>query len=389
MTLFRLLLVVGARPNFVKIAPIVRELKRWPDHFAWRLLHTGQHYDAAMSDVFFRQLGIPRPDLDLGVGSGSHAQQTAAIMTAFEPIVLDWQPDMVLVVGDVNSTIACALVAAKLGTRIAHVEAGLRSFDRGMPEEINRVLTDQLSDLLFTTEESAHDNLMREGIAPDRIHFVGNVMIDTLLEHRDHARSLNIPERYGLTRGGYAVLTLHRPSNVDDTDTLVRLLTALDEIAAETPIMFPVHPRTRAALVRSPRASSLLAGTRFRMLDPLGYVEFLGLMADSRLVLTDSGGVQEETTMLGVPCLTLRDTTERPVTISHGTNHLVGTDPDRILEAWRNMRNGDVPARIPALWDGEAARRIVEVLRRVARSAGEEGDAIEGTLGSHPAGAAQ
>jgi UDP-N-acetylglucosamine 2-epimerase (non-hydrolysing) len=385
---FRLLLVVGARPNFVKIAPIVRELKRWPDHFAWRLIHTGQHYDAAMSDVFFRQLGIPRPDLDLGVGSGSHAQQTAAIMTAFEPIVLEWQPDMVLVVGDVNSTIACALVAAKLGTRIAHVEAGLRSFDRAMPEEINRVLTDQLSDLLFTTEESAHDNLLREGIAPDRIHFVGNVMIDTLLEHRDHARSLNIPQRYGLTRGGYAVLTLHRPSNVDDTETLLRLLTALDEIAAEVPIVFPVHPRTRTALARSPRASALLAGKRFRLLDPLGYVEFLGLMADSRLVLTDSGGVQEETTMLGVPCLTLRDTTERPVTISHGTNQVVGTDPDRILEAWRNMRNGDTSARIPALWDGEAARRIVDVLRHVALGRHEAADAVEGLLAPRPAGAA-
>jgi UDP-N-acetylglucosamine 2-epimerase (non-hydrolysing) len=385
---FRLLLVVGARPNFVKIAPIVRELKHWPDHFAWRLIHTGQHYDAAMSDVFFRQLGIPRPDLDLGVGSGSHAQQTAAIMTAFEPIVLEWQPDMVLVVGDVNSTIACALVAAKLGTRIAHVEAGLRSFDRAMPEEINRVLTDQLSDLLFTTEESAHDNLLREGIAPDRIHFVGNVMIDTLLEHRDHARSLNIPQRYGLTRGGYAVLTLHRPSNVDDTETLLRLLTALDEIAAEVPIVFPVHPRTRTALARSPRASALLAGKRFRLLDPLGYVEFLGLMADSRLVLTDSGGVQEETTMLGVPCLTLRDTTERPVTISHGTNQVVGTDPDRILEAWRNMRNGDTSARIPALWDGEAARRIVDVLRHVALGRHEAADAVEGLLAPRPAGAA-
>ena len=388
MTPFRLLLVVGARPNFVKIAPIVRELKRWPDHFDWRLIHTGQHYDAAMSDVFFRQLGIPRPDLDLGVGSGSHAQQTAAIMTAFEPIVLDWQPDMVLVVGDVNSTIACALVAAKLGTRIAHVEAGLRSFDRDMPEEVNRVLTDQLSDLLFTTEESAHGNLMREGIAPDRIHFVGNVMIDTLLEHREHARSLNIPEQYGLTRGAYAVLTLHRPSNVDDPDALSRLLAALDEIANETPIVFPVHPRTRAALVRSPHASALLAGKRFLMLDPLGYVEFLGLMADSRLVLTDSGGVQEETTMLGVPCLTLRDTTERPVTISHGTNRLVGTDPDRILEAWRDMRHGATPARIPALWDGEAARRIVDVLRQVALGRHEAADAMNGMLAPRPAGAA-
>jgi len=372
----RLLFVVGARPNFMKIAPIVRELERDSSGFEWRLVHTGQHYDASMSDVFFRQLGIPRPDVDLGVGSGSHAQQTAAIMSAFEPVLQDWRPDLVVVVGDVNSTIACALVAAKLRVKVAHVEAGLRSFDRDMPEEINRILTDQLSDLLFTTEESAMAHLIHEGIAPERIHFVGNVMIDTLVKHLADARALQVPSRYGLDCRGFALLTLHRPSNVDDDAAFDRLVSALTEIAEDVPIVFPVHPRTRPAISRSARATGLIRDQRLRLLDPLGYLEFLGLMAESAGVLTDSGGVQEETTVLGVPCLTMRDNTERPITISRGTNRLVGTDAARIVRAWREARDQHGPAALPPLWDGGAAGRIVAVLRRNAGLAADHTAAV-------------
>jgi UDP-N-acetylglucosamine 2-epimerase (non-hydrolysing) len=372
---YRLLLVVGARPNFMKIAPIVAELKRWSPTFEWRLIHTGQHYDASMSDVFFRQLGIPRPDIDLGVGSGSHAQQTASIMVAFEPVLRDWRPDMVIVVGDVNSTIACALVASKLGIRVAHVEAGLRSFDRTMPEEVNRVLTDQLSDLLFTTEETAITNLTCEGRAATQIYFVGNVMIDTLLAHRNDAMRLRMSRRHGLEPGGFAVLTLHRPSNVDDDTVFDRLITGIARIAREMPIVFPVHPRTRSVLARSTQAAALIRERRLLPVDPLGYLEFLGLMAESRLALTDSGGVQEETTVLGIPCLTLRDTTERPATITHGTNRLVGTNSDRICAGWADVKRDLRPHRLPPLWDGNAAKRLVAVLRaeaaadRAARSA--------------------
>jgi UDP-N-acetylglucosamine 2-epimerase (non-hydrolysing) len=366
---FRLLLVVGARPNFMKIAPIVRELGRFPDRFAPTLVHTGQHYDAAMSEVFFTELGLPRPDVDLGVGSGSHAQQTAAIMSAFEPVVLETSPDLVLVVGDVNSTIACALVAAKLGVRIAHVEAGLRSFDRTMPEEINRVLTDQISDLLFITEASAVENLRREGVPADRIHFSGNVMIDTLLSHAAEARRRGVASRYGVAERGYAVLTLHRPSNVDQDSTFSGLMDALSEIASELPIVFPVHPRTRPALNRSPLAERLIESGALRLLDPLGYLDFLGLVADSAVVLTDSGGVQEETTVLGVPCVTLRTSTERPATITSGTNILAGTDPRRIVEAFRTARSRAGTPERPQFWDGKAAERIVQVLLREADAA--------------------
>lgn len=359
----RLLFVVGARPNFMKIAPIVRELARWPLDFASHLVHTGQHYDEKMSDVFFQQLGIRRPDVDLGVGSGTHARQTAAVMTAIEPVLADWKPDVVVVVGDVNSTVASALVASKLGIRTAHVEAGLRSFDRSMPEEINRLVTDQLSDLLFTTEESANRNLRREGIAEEKIHFVGNVMIDTLLRHRDAARTCDVPRKLGLVPREYAVLTLHRPSNVDDDAALERMLNAIAEIGRDLPIVFPVHPRTRASLMRSSIVEALIQANRLRILEPLGYLEFLSLMSDSRVVLTDSGGIQEETTVLGVPCLTLRDSTERPVTITHGTNRLVGTDPDRIVAEWMQVRETSCHPVLPPLWDGHAAERIVDVLR--------------------------
>ena len=359
----RVMSVVGARPNFIKIAPIVAQLQAHAGAFVSTLVHTGQHYDEKLSQVFFEELGIPRPDVNLNVGSGSHTQQTAAVMTAFEPVLIEQRPDVLVVVGDVNSTLACALVASKLSVPVAHVEAGLRSFDRTMPEEINRLLTDQISDLLFTTDPAAENNLRREGIDPSKIHFVGNVMIDTLLAHRARARALNVPARFGLAPRGYGLLTLHRPSNVDDLGTFDRLVEAVAAISGEMPILFPVHPRTRPTIARSSRADALVRDGALRLVDPLGYVEFLGLMDSSRVVLTDSGGVQEETTILGVPCLTLRENTERPVTVTHGTNQLVGTDPARIVRAWRDLRHGAEPRGVPPLWDGRAAGRIVEVLQ--------------------------
>lgn len=362
-TPLHILSVVGARPNFMKIAPIIAEMDRAGDRFTSTLVHTGQHYDDKLSSVFFDELGIPEPDVNLNVGSGSHAQQTAAVMAAVEPVLVDRRPDALVVVGDVNSTLACALVAAKLEIPVAHVEAGLRSFDRSMPEEINRVLTDQISDLLFTTEREAEGNLRREGIDAARVHFVGNVMIDTLLAHRERAIARDVPRLLGLVRGGYGLLTLHRPSNVDDLEMFDRLFEGIGAIARDIPLIFPVHPRTRPAVTRSPRAEALVQSGALRLVDPLGYVEFLGLMEASRVVLTDSGGVQEETTILGVPCLTLRENTERPVTITHGTNYLVGRDPARIIEAWRQVVEDPREPRVPPLWDGGAARRIVDVLR--------------------------
>jgi UDP-N-acetylglucosamine 2-epimerase (non-hydrolysing) len=352
--------VVGARPNLMKIAPLMDAYRTAPEIEPF-LVHTGQHYDANMSELFFRQLGIPEPDLNLGVGSASHAVQTAEIMKAFEPVVLERRPDAVLVVGDVNSTIACGLVAVKRGIRLVHVEAGLRSFDREMPEEINRVLTDAISDLLFCTEQSGIDNLRREGISDAKIHLVGNVMIDTLFSHRERARGLAAPARHGVRKGEYALLTLHRPSNVDDPKGFERLMAGISAIAADVPVLFPVHPRTRPAVTRSARATALVSAARLRLLEPLGYHEFIGLMDDSAAVLTDSGGAQEESTALGVPCLTLRENTERPVTVTSGTNRLVGSDPERIVAAWRDIqRAGRAPGR-PPLWDGGAARRIVDV----------------------------
>lgn len=354
--------VAGARPNFVKIAPIQRELAARGDCFATRLVHTGQHYDAGLSQVFFDQLEIDPPAVTLDVGSSSHAQQTAAVMAGFESVLLDWRPDLVLVVGDVNSTLACALVAAKMGIAIAHVEAGLRSFDRSMPEEINRVLTDHVADFLFTTEPAGDENLQREGIPAERIHFVGNVMIDTLLAHRDRARRLDAPARHGVRSGEYALLTLHRPTNVDDPEVFERLMGAIAEIARDVTVLFPVHPRTRPSVLRSAHAAALVARSRLRLLGPLGYHEFIGLMDESAAVLTDSGGAQEETTALGVPCLTLRENTERPVTVSHGTNQVVGCDPTSIVAAWRDIGMSSRPSTRPPLWDGRSAPRLVNVL---------------------------
>ena len=354
--------VVGARPNLMKIAPLMEAYASEPA-LEPLLVHTGQHYDDNMSDLFFRQLGIREPDLNLGVGSGSHAVQTAEIMRAFEPVLLEHRPGAVLVVGDVNSTIACGLVAVKLGVRLVHVEAGLRSFDRGMPEEINRVLTDSISDLLFCTERSGVLNLRREGIPEERIHLVGNVMIDTLLRHRAAAESSRVLEELALPPGGYAVLTLHRPSNVDHPETLEKLLDALEVVQGDMPLVFPAHPRTRAKLAEFGLARRLGSLPGLLLLDPIGYLDFLKLLASARLVLTDSGGIQEETTILRVPCLTLRENTERPVTVEMGSNRLVGADPQRILAAYREIAGGEAPAfGVPPLWDGRAAARIVRIL---------------------------
>jgi UDP-N-acetylglucosamine 2-epimerase (non-hydrolysing) len=346
--------VVGARPNFMKAAPVIRALQE--SGVQQTLVHTGQHYDANMSDVFFAQLDMPAPDVNLEVGSGSHAVQTAAIMTRFEPVVLERRPDFVLVYGDVNSTIAAALVCAKLSVRVGHVEAGLRSFDRTMPEEINRVLTDQLADLLFTPSEDGDVNLQREGIPAERIHRVGNVMIDSLVRLLPSARAgrNGLPERY-------ALVTLHRPSNVDDEEKLKSILGALLEIHGALEIVFPVHPRTRQRI-----AQWGLATGKLHLLEPLPYLEFLALQQRATVVLTDSGGIQEETTYLGVPCLTLRNNTERPITVTIGTNLLVGDDTGRLKSELMRVLEGKAKnGNIPPLWDGHAAERIAKILVRV------------------------
>jgi UDP-N-acetylglucosamine 2-epimerase (non-hydrolysing) len=360
----KIVIVVGARPNLVKIAPLIAEMHRFLD-IEPVLVHTGQHYDDNMSKVFFQELGIPQPDHNLGVGSGSHTWQTAQVMLALEPLLQELSPNLVLVVGDVNSTVAAALVAAKLCIPLAHVEAGLRSHDRTMPEEINRVVTDTLAGYLFTTERSANENLRREGIPDDRIFFVGNVMIDTLLGHCERAEALGMPARYGVPANGYALLTLHRPSNVDVPEVLSGILDALDSLQTWLPVLFPAHPRTLGRLAEAGLLERAQAMPNLRLMEPLGYLEFLGLMAQTRLVLTDSGGIQEETSILGVPCLTLRENTERPVTISEGTNELVGTSPERIIAAASRVMDGGVKGgRHPELWDGRAAERIVCILQQ-------------------------
>jgi UDP-N-acetylglucosamine 2-epimerase (non-hydrolysing) len=358
----KILNVVGARPNFMKIAPLMAEYGRRGDVEA-ALVHTGQHYDRAMSRLFFSELGIPQPDINLEVGSGSHAAQTAEIMKRFEPVLLDATPDVVVVVGDVNSTIACGLVAAKLGAKLAHVEAGLRSFDRSMPEEINRVLVDAISNFLFCTEQSGIENLLNEGVPKDKIHFVGNVMIDTLMKNRDKARQSTILDRLALDGQNYAVLTLHRPANVDDARVFEKILDAVDVIAGDMPVIFPVHPRTRAYLSSGTVGARVNQMAGLRLTEPLGYLDFLRLMSSATVVLTDSGGIQEETTILKVPCLTLRENTERPATVTHGSNRIVGRDPQRILAAYRDAVNPNgCRFEAPPLWDGHAAGRIVDIL---------------------------
>lgn len=357
--------IVGARPNLPKIAPLMHEMKRHPE-VEPLLIHTGQHYDDKLNDIFFRQMGIPLPDVNLEVGSGSHAVQTAEILKLVEPVLIDQQPDVVLVVGDVNSTIAVSLAAVKLGMRVAHVEAGLRSFDRSMPEEINRILTDALADYLFVTEEDAVENLLREGRPRESIFFVGNVMIDSLRYFLPLAQQSLVGEELGLVTDSswrdFAILTLHRPSNVDSLDKLREIMSALDSIAAQLPVIFPVHPRTAQRLLQG----GIVHHPDLRLIEPMGYLDFLCLLSRAALVLTDSGGIQEETTALGVPCLTLRENTERPITITQGTNVLVGTDPEKIVVAARKSIASKASAQpLPPLWDGHAAERIVDTLSRV------------------------
>jgi UDP-N-acetylglucosamine 2-epimerase (non-hydrolysing) len=360
-----IIVVAGARPNFVKVAPILRALMAAAPSAPPTLVHTGQHYDAGMSEVFFEQLGIPAPTVDLNVGSGSHGAQTARVLAAFEQHLMACHPEPrgVVVVGDVNSTLACALAAVKLLVPVAHVEAGLRSFDRTMPEEINRVATDAIADLLLTSEPSGEVNLRHEGVPDDRIRFVGNVMIDTLVRELPAARALDMAAVRGLERGRYALVTLHRPANVDDASRLADVAGFLERTAARLPTVFPAHPRTRASLERFGLARRLASCAGLSVLEPLGYRENLGLMADAELVVTDSGGMQEETSYLGVPCLTLRPGTERPVTVSEGTNTVVGESLDRaeslLLEVLAGKRKMGRP--IPG-WDGHAAERVAEIL---------------------------
>jgi UDP-N-acetylglucosamine 2-epimerase (non-hydrolysing) len=351
--------IVGARPNFVKMAPILEEAGRRPA-FQCRLIHTGQHYSPEMSAAFFDDLGMPAPDVNLEIGSGSHTAQTAGVMLRLETELNERRPDLVLVAGDVNSTMAAALVASKLGIPVAHVEAGLRSFDRDMPEEINRLVTDVLSDYLFASEPSGVTNLLAEGIPKEKIFLVGNVMIDTLIKFRDKAAQTGVLERLGLKRRGYAVATLHRPSNVDGMEHLASLVSMLTELARHLPVVFPVHPRTKERM-----EGAGLAECGLILTEPLGYLEFLRLTSEARLVLTDSGGIQEETTILQVACLTMRENTERPITIEQGTNRLAGTDPKKILQA--ALETLDAPPRLlapPELWDGKASARILDVLER-------------------------
>jgi UDP-N-acetylglucosamine 2-epimerase (non-hydrolysing) len=340
----------------MKLAPLFREFHR-SEGIAPTLVHTGQHYDDRMSGQFFRDLGLPEPQFHLAVGSGSHAQQTAEIMKRFESVMLEESPDAVLVVGDVNSTAACALVASKLGCPVIHVEAGLRSFDRSMPEEINRLVTDAISDLFLVTEESALHNLEREGVSREKVFFVGNLMIDSLHFHLPAARASDILDRLALRGRRYGLVTLHRPANVDDPRQLGEILGALDEISRELPLLFPVHPRTRSLL--PPRTAS----PNLQLSDPLGYLDFLGLLSNSTVVLTDSGGIQEETTALGIPCLTLRNNTERPITVEQGTNRLAGNTRESILQTWSDVRDtppGTTPP--PLYWDGRAAERCVAAI---------------------------
>jgi UDP-N-acetylglucosamine 2-epimerase (non-hydrolysing) len=356
--------VVGARPNFMKVAPIIAELQRGGEEFASVLVHTGQHYDEAMSKIFLEELGVGAPDYMLGVGSGSHAQQTARVMERLEPVLLETSPDIVLVPGDVNSTLAASLTACKLGIPVGHIEAGLRSFDRTMPEEINRMVADAMSDLLFIHSPEAIENLEREGIPPGKVHMVGNTMIDTLVRMQPYIDALEAPATHGLTDGEYLVVTLHRPALVDGP-LLADTIDALAEVSRELPVVFPVHPRTRAALTAA--GIEIPDPERLHLLEPIGYLEFLSLVKRSAAVLTDSGGIQEETTFLGIPCFTLRANTERPITCTIGTNTLLGLEPERVTEIPALLAAGrGRGGRVPEGWDGAAAARIVEVLTSAA-----------------------
>lgn len=353
---------MGARPNFMKIAPLIREMNRKTEQIEHLLVHTGQHYDRNMSDNFFTQLEIPEPDINLGVGGGSHAEQTGKIMIEFEKVILERRPDLIVVVGDVNSTIACSLVASKLAVKVAHVEAGLRSFDRAMPEEINRILTDAISDLLFTTEASASENLKREGVSMQKIFFVGNLMIDTLIHCLDKIKNTGLP--HDLREKEYAVVTLHRPSNVDHPEVLDKILGALCRISREMKLVIPLHPRTNKNISSFGLQDKLHEIAQNGIISgPIGYLEMLRLVKSARLVITDSGGLQEETTYLGIPCITMRENTERPSTIDLGTNVLVGNNLDLLFKYFEKIISNDFgKGQIPPLWDGKAAERVVEVL---------------------------
>jgi UDP-N-acetylglucosamine 2-epimerase (non-hydrolysing) len=383
----KILIVVGARPNFMKAAPIIKAINEfnahrgeWTESVTPILVHTGQHYGAQMSDDFFTDLELPRPDVFLGAGSGSHAAQTAEIMKRFEPVLVGEQPDALIVVGDVNSTLACALVATKLPAKtrpvITHIEAGLRSFDRSMPEEINRILTDQMSDLLFVTEDNAVRNLRSEGIPGHRVHFVGNTMIDSLRHYESRAELSPVLEELRLYRGGYVLLTLHRASNVDESDSFVEILEGMSEVASSYRVIFPAHPRTQKQIrelgLESYFSSSvngmLKRQTGIEIVNPQGYLDFLCLMKHARIVVTDSGGIQEETTALGVPCVTVRDNTERPITVELGTNILAGTRRETIQQAIRRQLALKRTARIPEMWDGRAGARIVGILAEHLRA---------------------
>ena len=358
----KIMSVVGARPNFMKIAPIIRAIKKY-QQIQSVLVHTGQHYDHQMSESFFEDLGIPRPDYNLGVGSGSHSAQTAHIMLSFEKVVLKEKPVLILVVGDVNSTLACSLVAAKLHIAVAHVEAGLRSLDRAMPEEINRLVTDSISDILFTTSLDANANLMKEGHPRDRIIFVGNVMIDTLMANLEKAGKSQIVKELSLKEKQFVAVTLHRPSNVDDKTTLTDIMEALFEISKKIPVIFPVHPRTIKKIKDFIPYQKLTQMNNLRLIEPLGYIDFLRLMSQAKFVITDSGGIQEETTALGIPCLTVRENTERPITITEGTNTLVGTNREKIIKESMKILNGSgKKGRRPQYWDGKSSERIVKTL---------------------------
>lgn len=356
--------VVGARPNFMKIAPIIEELENYPS-IEPILVHTGQHYSPEMSDLFFRDLGLPEPDIYLGVGSSSHAEQTAKIILEFEKVIVDIKPNLVVVVGDVNSTLAAALVGAKLQIPIAHIEAGLRSFDRSMPEEINRVLTDAVSDYLFLTEPSAQKNLLNEGIAENKMFLVGNVMVDTLLKHQNKAKESEILENLKLLPKEYALLTLHRPSNVDTVDALNTIFTILENIQKDIIVVYPIHPRAEKNIIEFGLEQKIKKLQNLKLVKPLGYLDFLKLMMYAKFVLTDSGGIQEETTVLGIPCLTLRNNTERPITVAQGSNTVVGTDIELIdREVKKILKGNGKKGKIPYLWDGKAAERIVDILNK-------------------------
>lgn len=362
--MLKVLNIVGARPNFIKIAPLVHAMTARADAISQRLIHTGQHYDFNLSDAFFRDLDVLPPHINLGVGSGSHAEQTAKIMLAFEKVVEDQRPDWVVVVGDVNSTLACSLVAVKMGVRVAHVEAGLRSFDRTMPEEINRIVTDAIADLLLTPSSDADENLVRESVPPNKIKLVGNVMIDSLVENLKKASRSDILRYLGLSETSYGVVTLHRPSCVDNPRVLKGVLDALCAISRELPLVFPLHPRTQSRIAEFGLDPVAASNGAVRLIEPLGYLDFLHLYHNSRLVLTDSGGIQEETTYFGIPCLTLRENTDRPITIALGTNRLVGLNPSKIVEAAQEVLTDTTEQEhsIPPLWDGHTAPRIVQAL---------------------------